>query len=202
MNSKLLIVFIVLCLPYCVSGQNVTSSFVCLDGERSCSNNGHCNFNNTACLCDDSHATFDDDNASLCQDESKCCYKRKKQMTIFLMHFFLGVTGAGYFMLGQIQYGLASIAMLTGGFCSVCFFACCLAQCTKTKSPTNKISDLEQGAKQKSYECFDEECPVFSMKCVYYLMLVAFVGLWITGLVVIGNCSMLDGDSVKMECNM
>ena len=190
---KLSILLIFCC--YFVNAQNTT--FVCVDGERSCSNNGRCNFDNTMCLCDNSYATFTNDNNSLCQNGSQCCYKRKKQMTVFLVHFFLGGLGAGYFILGQIQYGLASLAMVTGGFCCVCIVACCLGICTKR--PKNKIADLEKG---KSYECLEEDCPVSSMKCVYYCMLVVFIGLWITGLVFFGKCSMLDGNGVKMDCNM
>jgi hypothetical protein len=192
MNSKILLTcaLLIFVLPYFGKCQNVTSSddvFTCLDGDRSCSSYGHCNSNSTACICDDDHATYS------CDINIQCCYKRKSQTTILILQAIppTGWLGIGLFILGQPIYGIIIIALLTGGFCGICLIACsCALVCNN-----NKVSDdtFAYSSNSSGKNCF---------LCTYCLMVIGVFILWIWSIVVIGKCTLLDGNGIKMNCNV
>eukprot|EP00455_Lapot_gusevi_P034748 TRINITY_DN3843_c0_g1_i11.p1 TRINITY_DN3843_c0_g1~~TRINITY_DN3843_c0_g1_i11.p1 ORF type:complete len:207 (-),score=62.73 TRINITY_DN3843_c0_g1_i11:209-829(-) len=79
-----------------------------------CGSHGLCNDAKTACICLDNYITFNSN------DGTQCNYEQKKQLTAFLLQFFLGAVGAGDWYVGR--WGIA------GGKLALALVACC-GQC-------------------------------------------------------------------------
>lgn len=82
----------------------------CTDFRVNCAGNGVC-ASATECKCDKGYVTFE------CPPEVQCCYKQESRVTIFLLSFFVGITGAPYFVLGAVGLGVAILVLCVCGTC-------------------------------------------------------------------------------------
>lgn len=91
--------------------QTMNANTLCtLDSE--CGDYGRCH--NNKCKCDSGYYTQNSNNP--------CGYKQKKQLTAFLLQFFIGYLGAGHFYVGEIGLGVGEILL-----CIVpAIFICCI----------------------------------------------------------------------------
>ena len=86
---------------------------------KDCDGNGLCinefiEPNISKCKCDDDYTTYD------CDINIECCYKRKNQLTAFLLQFFLGWVSGGTWYLGRIDWGISMVVLFFVGFCIAC----------------------------------------------------------------------------------
>lgn len=94
----------------------ILSDFICTNPMVDCAGHGVCISNGTsnyACKCDPGYTNFD------CGDNVQCCYQQKKRVTMFLLSFFVGWTGASYFVAGATGLGVGILLLCVGGFCSL-----------------------------------------------------------------------------------
>jgi len=82
----------------------------CTDFRVNCAGNGVC-ASATECKCDKGYVTFG------CPPDVQCCYKQESRVTIFLLSFFVGYSGAPYFVLGAAGLGAAILIMCVCGTC-------------------------------------------------------------------------------------
>ena len=88
--------------------------FVCTNPMIDCAGHGVCISNGTvnfACKCDSGYLTFN------CDTNVQCCYKQQPRVKIFLLSFFVGATGAPYFVLGATALGVGILVLCCGGCC-------------------------------------------------------------------------------------
>jgi len=120
MSRFLSIIAVVVLFVYTVSAQ-----YTCQDATN-CNNHGAC-VNSTGdwyCVCDDDYATHPEIETK--EDDSVYCnYQRKKQLTAFLLAWFLGGFGGGQWYLGLT--GLAVGKLILG--LSVCCIIPCVGMC-------------------------------------------------------------------------
>jgi len=100
------------------------SNFNCTFAPDDCSNHGSCNLLGTECICDSDYTTFD-------SIDKQCDYKRKSQLTAFLLSFFFGVFGAGRWYIGDILIGSIKVCTIWG---LTCCGTCGIALCFNTKN--------------------------------------------------------------------
>ena len=142
-----------------------------------CNTTADCNFNgdcySNICHCSSSYATL--------LPEEPCNYKRKSQVGAFLLAFFLGEFGAGFFYVGNTTYGLLSwMPMFV--FIPLCCCACC---------GVVSLSEFKPGG------CF--------LGCIYGLVVFIVIclsffslGWWIYQIVVMGTNSMPDSNGIYL----
>ena len=112
----------------------IMSEFICTNPMVDCAGHGVCISNGTvnyACKCDHGYNNFE------CGDNVQCCYEQKKRVTMFLLSFFVGWTGAPYFVAGATGLGVLMLLLCFGGFCSLqCgkVFMASDSECCKTVS--------------------------------------------------------------------
>ena len=119
---------------------NVLFEFVCTDPMVNCAGHGVCISNGTvnyACKCDPGYNNFE------CGENVQCCYQQKKRVTMFLLSFFVGWTGAPYFVAGATGLGIGMLLLCVGGYCSYhCgkAFMASDSECCKTVSFVVSVS--------------------------------------------------------------
>jgi len=96
-----------------------STNFSCIDAEVDCSDYGRCNSKGTACICDSGYVT------AKCDPAVQCCYAQVKRVKMFLLSFFVGWTGAPYFVIGQDGLGAGILVLFIGGL-----IVGCIGQCT------------------------------------------------------------------------
>lgn len=79
-------------------------------GPESCDYNGYC-IDESNCRCDDGYTTHDSDPSIACN------YKQKDWITAFLLHFFLGLFGAGNFYLQNTGFAVGQLVMFIVNAC-------------------------------------------------------------------------------------
>lgn len=93
--------------------------YVCVNADIDCDGNGKCV--NNQCRCSDAYATVQG-------STTQCTYKRKLQLTAFLLHIFLGLFGAGHWYIGNISYAMGQLSLSViipiGCTITVCIFMC------------------------------------------------------------------------------
>merc|ERR1719361_1367970 len=102
---------------YIVSSQTYPSDDC--DEANNCNARGLCATNDDGswyCICDDGYTTYD------AEDDVYCNYEQKKQLTAFLLAWFLGGFGGGQWYLGLT--GLA-VGKLMLGLSVCCIIPCC-----------------------------------------------------------------------------
>ena len=97
---KLIIVFIALSLAITFVVAQTNSC----EPTTTCNGNGLCKPDGT-CLCHSKYATYPDNNPT------ECNYRRKYQLTAFLLHTFLGGFGAGHFYIDDVSGGVGQLAL-------------------------------------------------------------------------------------------
>lgn len=120
-----------------------------------CPSPNTCIQQNAVCRCDDGNANyFDSSEASQAANGPYCQYQRKKQLTAFLLHFFL-FSGAGQFYAGNIQYAIPQLIITL----SPCALIPILIFCgiwgkkeEEAKEGENKEEKEEEERKQKEEE--------------------------------------------------
>lgn len=152
-----------------------------------CDGNGMCYpkpVDGHMCKCSNSYATHE------CDEGTECCYKRKSQLTAFMLQLFLGLVGAGDFYLENISWGLASIGLTTGGFCGACIVplivSCCICPVLK-KCGCSCAADDEDGEGTQSLIYF-----------LYCCCAVAVFGIDLYRIIQIGRGEVTDGNGVNM----
>lgn len=86
----------------------------CTDFRTNCDGHGIC-ASPTECKCDKGYVTFG------CPPEVQCCYQQQSRVVVFLISFFVGFSGAPYFILGASGLGAGILIMCCVGTCSTCF---------------------------------------------------------------------------------
>ena len=84
-----------------------------------CNFHGTCNPDTNTCVCTDEYSTY---------KHNYCIYKRKNQLTAFLLSFFLGTVGADRFYLGDIELGIFKLSYMIVGMCLLCCLAIVLGE--------------------------------------------------------------------------
>eukprot|EP00455_Lapot_gusevi_P008033 TRINITY_DN1345_c0_g1_i1.p1 TRINITY_DN1345_c0_g1~~TRINITY_DN1345_c0_g1_i1.p1 ORF type:complete len:233 (-),score=99.12 TRINITY_DN1345_c0_g1_i1:89-724(-) len=79
-----------------------------------CNNHGLCNDAKTACICLDSWITFNP------QDGTQCNYEQKKQLTAFLLQFFVGTFGAADWYTGRWGIAVGKLVLILVVCCGQC----------------------------------------------------------------------------------
>jgi len=157
---------------------NVTAGYYSSKSSN-CTDYSDCNYNGVCtkektCRCNDGYITFPEDN------ESGCNYKQKNTLTAFLLQFFLGgFSGAGYFYLDVIPYGVGELFLFWGFFFCICIFACCL------------IASVKNGND-------DNTCLSILVSLFGCLWIIGILVWWIYSLVTIANGSQLDGNGAPI----
>ena len=107
---------------FAVPATNITETlFECLDVRINCANHGICVTNGTfgyACKCDHGYVSHD------CDSGVQCCYTQLPRVQIFLLAFFVGWTGAPYFVMGETGLGVGILLMFFLGFILLCLGQC------------------------------------------------------------------------------
>lgn len=105
---KLLVLFICVAAVYC-------QEFNCLPNPiASCNNHGICIDNGTfgfQCKCDNNW-----DNQG-CPPNVQCCNELEPRVKVFLLAFFVGWTGAPYFVIGATGLGIGILLLCVCGNC-------------------------------------------------------------------------------------
>lgn len=79
------------------------------DRNPACDNHGYCSETTNTCVCEDAYADYD------------CSYARKSRLLAFILQFFFGGFGAGYFVLGHaLLGGMLLMLTLCGSITSIC----------------------------------------------------------------------------------
>jgi hypothetical protein len=90
----------------------------CVDPDVDCDGHGRCvksHSNATSeCKCDSNYVTHD------CPLNVHCCYHQRSRTGVFLLAFFVGFTGAHYFVVGQNGLGAGILTL----FCVFAFSRC------------------------------------------------------------------------------
>lgn len=95
-----------------------TYSFNCTS-ESNCNYNGHCNDLEDSCICDHEWTTYSPPKGT------QCNYKRKNQLTAFLLQLFLGkISGAGYWYVEQYALALGETLFFWIGLIFICIAPC------------------------------------------------------------------------------
>jgi hypothetical protein len=153
------------------------NNFTCIPNAPSnpeCSYKGVCTKDGKDCVCTIGYA-------STREGVFKCDYEQKKALTAFLLEFFFGYLGAGYFYLGIINYGVGQLLLTVLGCIPMCIVMCCAF------AGENK-TDL-------SASLFT--CCVGILGCLWFC---GILGWDIYVLVTIGTCSINDAYGMPMVC--
>lgn len=104
-----------------INNNNQCSTFQC--GSSLCSTqHSNCVYGN--CVCIKGYITFPIDSPS------KCCYEQKKQLTAFLVEFFVGF-GAGHFYIGRYDMAAPKLAIYLVLCLLNCLSLCLIYVCKK-----------------------------------------------------------------------
>ena len=88
---------------------------ICSTPKGTCNRHGECNITvdgEYECICDSAYGG------------PSCQYKRRKQVGEFLLAFFIGETGAGYFYMGRTALGVGMLILLCGACIVTCIGGC------------------------------------------------------------------------------
>ena len=106
---------------YVDTTETKSEDFICVEPIYDCNNNGKClpprNGDNVSrgCLCSNSYETHKP------KDNTQCNYRRKDQLTAFLLHLFLGEVGAGHFYTENYDLAISTIVLLVVGALTAAF---------------------------------------------------------------------------------
>ena len=94
--------------------KNITCTSINCPSPNSCENG-------SVCVCDNTLANAQiDTTTDTYTDSIYCQYQRKKQLTAFLLEFFLPF-GIGHLYLGRLKNGIIKLVLLFVLCCSLCF---------------------------------------------------------------------------------
>ena len=110
----------------------IDDNFNCTSSHIDCNNHGNCNIYRNKCICYDSYTTFNN-------KDVQCNYKKKSQLIALLLSIFVGLTGAAWFYLGYIVYGLLQLL----GVFVMCILACMCGFCCCAYYKLQEWSDNE-----------------------------------------------------------
>merc|ERR1719150_2573026 len=124
-SSRSLLTILAIFSVCIVSSQNVTTPTTCDDVDN-CDARGVCTTDDDGdfyCICDDGYATYPevDENDA---DRVYCNYEQKKQLTAFLLSWFLGAWGGGQWYLGLTGLAVGKLCAALG---VCCIIPCCIA---------------------------------------------------------------------------
>lgn len=130
-----------------------------------CSFNGFCDDNE--CHCFNNYITH--------ESVLPCNYKQASRTTAFLLEFFLGGVGAGWFYLGRLDFALSQLLLFIIPSCAALCFAFVFFQ-DKHDTQGESIS-----------------AAALCLRCIFLL---ASIGLWLHGVIVIGTGQASDSNGV------
>lgn len=157
MRLILILFFMFIC---CVSAQFCNNT-------ADCSYNGLCDTNNT-CHCFDNYITHD--------SVSGCNYSQKKRLTAFLLEFFLGGFGAGWFYLDRLDFAIPVLVLSL-------VLGCCVAPYFKVLRKAHDVDELKLSC----------------VMCCYLGMFLSILGLYLHGLIVTGMGTATDSNGVAVS---
>lgn len=114
MNKFNIIILFLIGLASLTIGSNVGNCTASM-----CNNHGTCDDTNTYCICESDYITFKS------TDDTSCNYKQKNTLIAFLLEFFLGFAGIGYFYIGRISLGIGQLILNCAGLIPFCVACCC-----------------------------------------------------------------------------
>jgi len=164
---------------YIVSSQPTEGPGYECDEYDNCSGKGLCDIDDEGdwyCICDDGYATHpepDDDESD--EDKEYCNYEQKKQLTAFLLAWFLGYLGGGHWYLGLYGLAAAKLCVVLGLCCLPC---CCIL--------------LMIGLKLEDYILL----PFYCIQCCGGLGMFVW---WLVDVILFGMNVIDDGDGVSLE---
>lgn len=101
-----------------------------------------------------------------------CDYKQKKQVVAFCLEFFIGPFGSGFFYMGLYKLAIGQLMTTLSGPILICFIACL---------------------------CNKEDNDPGYMQCFELLWKLAWIVYWLTGVILIGQNKLNDGDNKPLE---
>lgn len=120
-HSYALLLLVLLCYNWTsVVDANHGLPHNCTNPVIDCAGRGQC-ISNTTCLCDKGYVTLN------CES-TQCCYTQVTRVKVFLLAFFLGKVGAGYFSIGQTGLGVGILLLFVGGLIMGPMGRACLEQ--------------------------------------------------------------------------
>eukprot|EP00455_Lapot_gusevi_P021532 TRINITY_DN2256_c0_g2_i3.p1 TRINITY_DN2256_c0_g2~~TRINITY_DN2256_c0_g2_i3.p1 ORF type:complete len:202 (-),score=24.46 TRINITY_DN2256_c0_g2_i3:214-819(-) len=143
--------------------------------QATCSNHGVCNDYKTFCLCLEDWITYDS------TDGMQCNYQQKKQLTAFLLHFFLGGIGGGDWYVGR--YGIA------GGKLALCVVLCCTPCILRFFGLDGTTEDLREEKTPLACCCF------LSVYCIYVAQFV----WWMVDCIFFGQNKIADSNGASLK---
>jgi hypothetical protein len=149
----------------------VSGNFTCNPGKltKECSYHGICQDNGKNCVCNDGYIS-----SQPSSDNVQCDYKQKDTLIAFLLEFFLGEFGGGYFYLGLIPLGVGRLCFFILGMIPIIFIVC-----------VGVLTD-------------SDVCIIVFATCYSCLWTIGVIGWWIASMVMIANGTILDGNGMPI----
>lgn len=146
---------------------------ICGVSAQFCKNTADCNYNgfcdtNNSCRCFDNYVTHD--------SVTGCNYSQKKRLTAFLLEFFLGGFGAGWFYLDRLDLAVPVLVLSL-------VLMCCIAPYFKMlRNSHHDESELKMS------------CAI----CCYLGMFLTIFGLYLHGMIVTGMGTATDSNGITV----
>jgi uncharacterized membrane protein AbrB (regulator of aidB expression) len=117
------------------------------------------------------------DNPSVINAGPYCTYERKKQLTAFLLQFFI-FSGAGQFYVGNLQYAIPQLIITF----IPCFLSCLLCCCLR--------KDSSEGTRT---------CMGTFVCIITSLFSCTFFAWWLADVIIFGMNKYLDGNGIPLK---